>query len=109
MFRQLILLILGTLVLLGCGEQAIESQEHPGLKTYTKYCASCHNAGIADAPKFGDAKSWRPRIAKGRTTLLKNTIKGIPPAMPKKGLCLSCSEAQLDDAIGYMLDVLPVD
>ena len=89
--------------LLGCAEQEQPVDEHAGLQTYMKYCAACHNAGVADAPKFGDADEWVSQIEKGRDALLRTTIDGIPPGMPKKGLCMSCSEEQLADAIDYML------
>ena len=95
-----------TLGLIGCAEQEELSAEHPGLQTYMKYCASCHNAGVADAPKLGEADQWKSRIEKGSDALLQATIDGIPPGMPKKGLCMSCSEEQLVDAIDYMLDAL---
>lgn len=101
---QLCVLIgLFVLGLVGCAEQEQPTDEHPGLQTYTKYCASCHNAGVADAPKLGEAAEWVSRIEKGRDALLQTTIDGIPPGMPKKGLCMSCSEEQLVDAIDYML------
>ena len=92
--------------LIGCAEQEELPVEHPGLQTYMKYCASCHNAGVADAPKLGEADQWEPRIEKGRAALLQTTIDGIPPGMPKKGLCMSCSEEQLVDAIDYMLEAV---
>ena len=94
------------LVVAGCAETKTESEEHVGEATYIKYCASCHNAGVADAPKLGDAKKWDYRLKKGREALLQSTIDGIPPGMPKKGLCLSCSEQQLEDAIDYMLEAV---
>ena len=97
------LLVLG---LFGCAEQEESQVEHPGLETYMKYCASCHNAGVADAPKLGEADEWKWRIEKGRDALLQTTIDGIPPGMPKKGLCMSCSEEQLADSIDYMLDAV---
>ena len=92
-----------TLGLIGCAEQEELTAEHPGLEIYTKYCASCLNAGVADAPKLGEADQWESRIEKGREALLQTTIDGIPPGMPKKGLCMSCTEEQLADAIDYML------
>ena len=91
------------LSLAGCAEQEEPSAEHPGLQTYMQYCASCHNAGVADAPRLGAADEWEGRIEKGRDVLLQATIDGIPPGMPIKGLCMSCSEEQLVDAIDYML------
>ena len=97
------LICVAMLSLIGCAEQEDLPVEHPGLETYMKYCASCHNAGVADAPKLGDPDKWEWRVKKGREALLQTTIDGIPPGMPKKGLCLSCSEEQLADAIDYML------
>jgi cytochrome c5 len=70
---------------------------------YGQFCFSCHAAGIADAPKFGDAESWRPRIAKGPALLLQSTVEGMTPGMPPMGLCLDCSEQELADAIDYMV------
>ena len=105
LFRVLICVHFGAsmLGLVGCAKQEAPADEHPGLQTYTKYCAACHNAGVADAPKLGEADEWQSRIEKGRAALLQTTIDGIPPGMPKKGLCMSCSEEQLVDAIDYML------
>ncbi len=98
-----VLFCVALLSLIGCAEQEEPPVDHPGLETYTKYCASCHNAGVADAPKLGDADKWEWRVKKGRDALLQTTIDGIPPGMPKKGLCMSCSNEQLADAIDYML------
>ena len=105
-----LLVVLLAVGMLGCAEQAKEQTEepaeHPGLAVYVQYCASCHNAGVAEAPKLGDPKKWRHRIAKGREALLASTINGIPPGMPIKGLCMSCSDEELDAAIDYMLDAV---
>ena len=105
LFRVQVLVFVGltTLALIGCAEKETDLTEHPGLQTYTKYCASCHNAGIADAPKLGDRDKWQWRVSKGPDALLQTTIDGIPPGMPKKGMCMSCSDEQLVDAIDYML------
>lgn len=93
--------------LVGCGGGGggtpVQSEEHPGHKTYRKYCRTCHQGGVAGSPLFGDKEAWAPRIEKGRDTLLKNTIEGIPPAMPKKGSCTGCTDEELDDAIDFML------
>ena len=71
---------------------------------FNKSCATCHNAGIAGAPKFGDADAWAPRIAKGKDTLYASTINGMPPAMPAKGMCFSCSDDDLRALVDYMVD-----
>ena len=32
---------------------------------FNKSCATCHNSGVAGAPKYGDSLAWAPRIEKG--------------------------------------------
>lgn len=47
-----------------------------GESVYTAQCAACHAAGLAGAPKFGDATAWGPRIATGYEALLNSALKG---------------------------------
>ncbi|MGV3729016.1 c-type cytochrome [Hydrogenophaga sp.] len=47
-----------------------------GESVYTAQCAACHNAGLAGAPKFGDAGAWSARIATGYEALLTSALKG---------------------------------
>jgi cytochrome c5 len=56
------------------------------------------------APRLGDSEAWAPRIAQGRSVLLTSTIEGIAPAMPQRGLCLSCSDEDLAAAVDYMVE-----
>lgn len=95
-----------SLLATGCGKTGEAPTTHPGKDTYIKYCAACHNAGVAEAPKLGDAKAWSHRLKKGKETLVQNTVTGMPPGMPVKGLCMSCTEAELSDAVDYMLVAL---
>jgi cytochrome c5 len=71
---------------------------------YKKTCATCHNAGIAGAPKFADAAQWESRIAKGMDTLYASSIGGMPPGMPAKGMCFSCSDDDLKAIVDYMVE-----
>ena len=71
---------------------------------YNKSCATCHNAGIAGAPKMGDAADWESRIGKGMDTLYNSAINGMPPAMPQKGMCFSCSDEDLKALVDYMVE-----
>jgi len=80
-----------------------EVAPHPGEKIYGEYCFSCHSPGLNGAPKLGDAEAWAPRVAKGADLLLAATIEGIPPAMPPRGICMSCSDEELAAAIDYMI------
>jgi cytochrome c5 len=47
-----------------------------GAVVYQAQCAACHAAGVANAPKFGDAAAWAPRIATGFDALLNSAMKG---------------------------------
>ena len=47
-----------------------------GEEVFTAQCAACHAAGLAGAPKLGDAAAWGPRIKTGYETLLNSALKG---------------------------------
>lgn len=78
------------------------AKQVPGEATYKQYCITCHGTGLAGAPKFQTA-DWKPRLDKqGIDGLVQTAIKGLN-AMPPKGTCSTCSDADLKDAIQYML------
>jgi cytochrome c5 len=47
-----------------------------GEQVYGAVCTACHGAGLAGAPKFGDAAAWAPRIKTGYEALLTSALKG---------------------------------
>ena len=47
-----------------------------GEDVYKGQCAACHAAGLAGAPKLGDAVAWGPRLNTGYETLLTSALKG---------------------------------
>ena len=55
-----------------------------GDDVYKLACAACHAAGVAGAPKTGDAGAWAPRIKQGYDTLVAHAVDGFK-AMPAKG------------------------
>lgn len=74
--------------------------------TYNKSCASCHAAGIANAPKTGDKAEWKARIAQGNSTLYKHAIEGFKGAkgfMPGKGGNASLSDDAVKAAVDHMV------
>ncbi len=74
---------------------------------YTTKCALCHDAGIAGAPKTGDAAAWVERIKQGEETLISHAIDGFQGAagvMPAKGGCVDCSDKEITDAVKYMVE-----
>ncbi len=59
-----------------------------GEQVYGQVCKTCHEAGIAGAPKFGDKAAWSARIAQGEATMEQHAIAGFQGkagAMPAKG------------------------
>lgn len=55
-----------------------------GEEVFKAQCTACHTAGVAGAPKFGDAAAWGPRIATGFQSLVNSALKG-KAAMPAQG------------------------
>ena len=47
-----------------------------GAQVYAAQCAACHAAGVANAPKLGDAAAWAPRVKTGYEALLTSALKG---------------------------------
>lgn len=73
--------------------------------TYMQFCNACHAAGVSGAPKVGpgNAEEWATRLEKGREALLSNAINGVG-MMPPRGICMNCTDEQLDTLIQYMID-----
>lgn len=47
-----------------------------GEEVFKAQCAACHAAGVAGAPKVGDAGAWSARIKQGYDALLTSALKG---------------------------------
>ena len=73
-----------------------------GQEVYNKVCMACHATGAAGAPKVGAKDQWEPRFAQGLDTLVNHAVNGIR-GMPAKGGNPALTEANLKDAIVYML------
>ncbi|MEO0973332.1 MAG: c-type cytochrome, partial [Pseudomonadota bacterium] len=73
-----------------------------GQAVYSGGCNACHLAGIAGAPKVGDAAAWEARLAQGTETLYEHAIKGWN-SMPAKGGFAYLSDEQVKAAVDYMV------
>jgi cytochrome c5 len=73
-----------------------------GKVVYEATCAACHATGVAGSPKLGDKAAWAPRIGQGFEGLYHSALNG-KNAMPAKGGNASLSDADLANAVGYML------
>jgi len=69
--------------------------------TYQMSCFACHGTGAAGAPIMGDADAWNERMAKGMDAVMANVVNGVN-AMPPKGLCMTCSDDDLQSLVNYM-------
>jgi cytochrome c5 len=72
-------------------------------------CVACHGAGIAGAPKFGDAQAWAGRIEQGLDKLTEHAITGYQGDfgfMPAKGGNASLSDASVRAAVQHMVDAV---
>jgi cytochrome c5 len=73
---------------------------HTGEQVYQGQCAACHGAGVAGAPKFGDAAAWGPRLGRGYEALLHSAIKGKGAMSPQGGG--QYSDYEIGRAVVYM-------
>ena len=77
----------------------------PGSRTgeavYKAICSSCHAAGLAGSPKFGDAGAWAGRISQGFDTLVKHAVEGIR-GMPAKGGATDLTNEEVARAVAFM-------
>ena len=71
-----------------------------GEQVFAAQCTACHTAGVAGAPKFGDADAWAPRIKTGYEALLNSALKGKNAMGPQGGG--DFSEVEIGRAVVYM-------
>ena len=83
-------------------EVAAAAPEFDAEGAYQMSCNACHGSGAAGAPMLGDAGAWEARMEKGMDALMSNVINGIG-AMPARGICMTCSDGDLQDIVNYML------
>jgi cytochrome c5 len=86
----------------------IQVAEAPsGQDIYQQACAACHGAGVAGAPKFGDAAAWADRIAQGDDILYEHAINGYQGSagyMPAKGGRADLSDEAVKAAVQHMVE-----
>ncbi|MFM9914626.1 MAG: c-type cytochrome [Rhizobacter sp.] len=63
------------------GKVSVKDMSNPatmktGEQVFAAQCSACHAAGLAGAPKFGDAAAWGPRVTQGYEALLNSALKG---------------------------------
>ena len=119
MFNYLLLVMLSSLTFMGYAKSAKDHQfHHPqafikevsgknnaGEKIYKQFCAVCHAKKpsiVLGAPRIGVENEWKHRTKQGVDVMLAKIDAGLN-AMPPRGGCFECSDADLKAAIAYML------
>jgi cytochrome c5 len=85
---------------------AVAAVDLGGEEVYNQACVACHGAGVAGAPKLGDAAAWASRIAQGMDTLHKHAIEGFQGKagyMPPKGGRADLSDQSIRNAVDYIV------
>jgi cytochrome c5 len=94
----------GTVVLAAAGAA---SGSLSGQQVFAQVCKTCHETGLAGAPKAGDKAAWAPRIAEGEKTLLQHAIAGYQGktgVMPPKGGNPDLTDDEVHRAVVYLAD-----
>ena len=79
-----------------------------GEQVFQSLCKTCHEPGIAGAPKVGDKLAWAPSIKKGYETLAQHAINGFQEAgkvMPPKGGNPDLADVEVQRAVVYMANL----
>jgi len=72
-----------------------------GEQVYNQVCKTCHEGGLAGAPKVGDKAAWGKVIAQGLTTTVEHAVKGVR-AMPPKGGNPDFENIEVERAVVFM-------
>jgi cytochrome c5 len=76
-----------------------------GEQVYGQVCKTCHETGLAGAPKLGDKAAWGARIAQGEATMNQHAIAGFQGkggAMPAKGGNAELTDDEVRRAVAFM-------
>lgn len=107
----LTLVLVTSLMLSACSDKGKHAPTAPADKImptdthladlYERSCKACHSQVGSVAPLTGDAKAWAPRLSKGMSALQGSVRDGLN-GMPAGGLCLDCSDTDIEQLIHFM-------
>jgi cytochrome c5 len=76
-----------------------------GEQVNAQVCKTCHEGGLAGAPKTGDKAAWTPRIAQGEKALVQHAVGGFQGKvgiMPPKGGNADLTDDEVHRAVVYL-------
>jgi cytochrome c5 len=77
-----------------------------GQQVYVAVCASCHDSGVAGAPKVGDKAAWAARLSEGMGLLYLHSLKGYrgkAGVMPARGGRADLPVELVKQSVDYMV------
>jgi cytochrome c5 len=77
-----------------------------GQEVYVAVCASCHDSGVAGAPKIGDKTAWAARLSEGMGLLYLHSLKGYhgkAGVMPARGGRADLPVELVKQSVDYMV------
>jgi len=76
-----------------------------GDQVYSQVCKTCHEAGLAGAPKTGEKAAWGARLVQGQATLVAHAIAGYQGkagVMPPKGGNADLTDVEVERAVVHL-------
>ena len=73
-----------------------------GEEVYASGCGTCHDGGIAGAPKIDDKATWETRLSGGFTALVASAING-KGGMPARGGNPDNTDSEMELAVSHMI------
>ena len=90
--------------------EAVALDVEAGKVLYDAKCTACHTPGVG--PKLDDKAAWEAIAAQGLDVIYDHTINGFTGekgAMPAKGTAADATDADLHNAVAYMLATAGVE
>jgi len=83
-------------------EEKTASAARNGEEVYSSGCGTCHDNGVAGAPKLDDKATWETRLSGGFTALVASAING-KGGMPARGGNPDNTDSEMELAVSHMI------
>jgi len=83
-------------------EEKAGAAARSGEEVYAGGCGTCHDNGVAGAPKLDDKATWENRLSGGFTALVASAING-KGGMPARGGNPDNTDSEMELAVSHMI------
>jgi cytochrome c5 len=100
------LIVMGLPIQVALADQVPVASLKNGRDVYVTVCSSCHDGGIAGAPKIRDKAAWSARLGEGMGLLYLHSLKGYTGKsgmMPARGGRPDLPTELVKQAVDYMV------